>query len=144
MKAVLKRLSAVLRRPLSDIGLGSRHQHSLLARFIFQKGHFSRTRAKANAFLPKPPALEISAICRDGLLEREIWPIGDLLGQTGNRRPLARADFDAEAVSEAGLTIEPDPQPHPRHVNLCGWPTEKDEQKEVALHLCARATLQMR
>jgi len=78
------------------------------------------------------------------LSEREIWNIGDLLGTTRSKQPVARADFSAAAVSEAKLTIEPDPEPHPRHVNLCGWPNGKDEQKSIALILCARSILLLR
>ena len=99
---------------------------------------------KPGAFLPKPPTLKISALWRDELPEPEIWKIGDLLGITRTKQPLARADFDAADVSEAKLAIEPDPKPHPRHVNLSGWPIDKDEQKSIALLLCARSTLIVR
>jgi hypothetical protein len=70
--------------------------------------------------------------------------IGDLLGAKRGRPPLARADFDLAAVREAKLTAAPDPEPHPRHVNLAGWPIKKDEQKAVAILLCVRSTLIMR
>jgi hypothetical protein len=99
---------------------------------------------KPGAFLPKPPTLKISALWRDELPEQEIWKIGDLLGTTRGKQPLARADFDVAAVAEAKLAIEPDPEPHPLHVNLCGWPIDKDEQKSIALLLCARSILLLR
>lgn len=58
---------------------------------------------------------------------------------------MARADFDVVAVAEAKLTVDPDPQPDlPRHVNLSGWPNAKDEQKAIALLLCARSVLLLR
>jgi len=122
-------------------------QYSLLARFIFQKSQFSRTPAKPKqgAFLPHPSTLRISALWRDGLSEQNIWNIGDSLGAARSKQPLARADFDAATVSEAKLTIEPDPLPQiPQHLNLCGWPSEKDKQKAIALELCARSTLIVR
>jgi len=118
-----------------------------LARFIFQEGHCRKkvpAKPKPGAFLPKPATLKISALWRDRLPEQEIWKIGDQLGETRSKQPLARADFDAAAVSEAKLAIEPDPKPHPLHVNLCGWPIDKDEQKSIALLLCARSTLIVR
>jgi hypothetical protein len=99
---------------------------------------------KPGAFLPKPSTLKISALWRDDLSEEEIWEIGDLLGTARSKQPLARADFDVAAVSEAKLAVEADPEPHPRHVNLCGWPNEKDEQKSIALLLCARSILLLR
>lgn len=71
--------------------------------------------------------------------------MGDLVGVPRNKMPLARADFNLSAVTEAKLEAEPDPLPNnPRHVNLCGWPSEKDEQKSIALLLCARSTLRLR
>jgi hypothetical protein len=121
-------------------------EHSNLARFIFQDAHCKRSIAKPkpNAFLPHPPNLKISALWRDQLPEAEIWTIGDLLGANRGKPPLARADFNLAAVREAKLSAEADPEPHPRHVNLSGWPIEKDEQKAVAILLCQRSTLIMR
>ena len=147
LRAVLNRLSTVLKRRPADAGMTGSPQYSLLARFIFQGGHYRKkapATPKPGAFLPKPPTLEISALWRDTLPEREIWTIGDLLGKARSQQPPARADFDVAAVSEAKLTIEPDPKPHPLHVNLSGWPIDKDEQKSIALLLCARSTLIVR
>ncbi len=143
LRAVLNKLCEGLRRRPADREVSRSPQYSLLARFIFQGGHY---RKKAPA-TPKPgafPTLEISALWRHTLPEHEIWTIGDLLGKPRSQQPLARADFDAATVSEAKLTIEPDPKPHPLHVNLCGWPIDKDEQKSIALLLCARSTLILR
>ena len=145
LRLVLNKLSGVLRRRPAE-GITSSPQYSLLARFIFQKSQFSKTPAKPKqgAFLPHPSTLKISALWRDELLEQDIWEIGDLLGAARVKQPLARADFDTNAVSSAKLEIESDPTPHPRHVNLCGWPSEKDKQKAIALDLCARSTLIIR
>jgi hypothetical protein len=64
------------------------------------------------------------------------------IGEGRGKPPKARADFDVEAVSEAKLTIERDPLLGiPDHINLCGWPNEKDEQKSIAQLLCVRAKL---
>jgi hypothetical protein len=101
-------------------------------------------KAKPGAFLPKPPNLRISAIWRDNIPDQEIWEIGDLLGANRSKRTPARADFGTADVDEAKLTIEPDASTHPRHVNLCGWPIEKDEQKAIALLLCVRSILVLR
>jgi hypothetical protein len=133
-----------LRRRSAETELDSNPQYSLLARFIFQEGHYRKkdpAAPKLGAFLPKPSDPKISAMWRDKLSELEIWSIGDLVGSTRSKQALARADFDAGAVSEAKLEIEPDPKPHPRHVNLSGWPADKAEQKSIALLLCARSTL---
>lgn len=146
MRLVLNKLYEVLIRRPTKAESATSSQHSRLARFIFQDAHFRRqtpAAPKPSAFLPRPPDLKISALWRDALSEAEIWTAGDLLGATRGK-PRARADFDLAAVSEANLTIELDTAPHPRHVNLCGWPIPKDEQKSIALLLCARSTLVVR
>ena len=79
---------------------------------------------------------------KDGLTEYQIWAIGLLVGEGRGKPPKARADFDAGAVSSVKLTIEPDPlEAIPSHINLGGWPSEKDEQKSIAQELCVRAQL---
>jgi hypothetical protein len=103
-------------------------------------------KAKPGAFLPSA-SRKTSAAAIDGLSADEIWKIGDVLASKGKpprSGPRARADFDAEALVEAKLTIEGDPSPHPRHINLCGWPANKDEQKAIAMLLCNRSILQKR
>jgi len=146
LRAVLNKLRMGLRRRPADEEISGGPQYSLLARFIFQRSHFSKTQSKPKqgAFLPDPSILKISALWRDGLSEQNIWKVGDSLGEVREKQPRARAEFDQEAVSEAKLKIEPDPKPHPRHVNLCGWPVDKAEQKSIALFLCARSTLILR
>lgn len=74
--------------------------------------------------------------------EAEIWKIGGIVGIERAKPPKARADLGALAVAEAGLTIEHAPAPDiPDHVNLCGWPTEKDKQKSIAQILSVRSRL---
>ena len=148
LRTALSRLSGLLRRRPAEPDSISPGRYSSLARFIFQRNHYTKTlplKPKPNAFLPHPSTLKTSAMWRDSLSDQEIWGIGDLVGNPRNKAPLARADFDLSAVTEAQLVVEPDPQPNnPRHINLCAWPTEKDEQKSIALLLCARSTLRLR
>jgi hypothetical protein len=144
LKTALNRLCEVLRRRPEDVAPANLHEYAVLARFIFQAGHYRKSppaKPKPGAFLPKANDQKISAIWRDLLSEQEIWEIGDAVGATRTKQPLARAEFDIETVSQAKLAIEPDPKPHPRHVNLSGWPADKAEQKSIALHLCAHSTL---
>jgi hypothetical protein len=89
----------------------------------------------------------MSASGIDGLAEKAIWQIGDKIRSTPAR---ARADFKAEIVNDiqvkgAHLTIELDPQPHdPKHVNVCGWPPDKDLRLSIAQDLCAKSMLRIR
>lgn len=72
------------------------------------------------------------------MAEAQIWAMGNLVGGVRGKPPVARADFSSGAVLSAKLTVEHAPLPNiPDHVNLCGWPTPKEEQKAVALVLCA-------
>ncbi|HKN75514.1 MAG TPA: hypothetical protein VJW94_10090 [Candidatus Acidoferrum sp.] len=118
-----------------------------LSRFIFSQRHYSiqKLRPKPGAFLP-PPDLQTSAFGVDGLDEEGIWWIADnvVAKQSQKEPPGARADIPSAAVLEAQLTVVPDPADHPRHVNICGWPAEKEKQLATAQDLCAAATLRLR
>jgi hypothetical protein len=93
--------------------------------------------------LPAPNKTVISMQFTDGLQEREIWEIGALVGKERNKNVLARADTAKSVVLNVGLRVELSKGLHPLHADVCGWPTEKDEQKAIALELCAGATLQL-
>lgn len=99
---------------------------------------------KPGAFLPAKAKAQISMMAIDGLDDIEIWPLGDVVGEVRGRPAVARADVSADGISGCGLSIVADPEPHPRHVNVTGWPASKEEQKLVALDLCDRAVLQRR
>ena len=126
--------------PTAQYRVGS---YTSLARFIFEKGHFSGNRVKPAAFTP-PKSLELSGFLIDGLSETILWQIGDDVAGRHSRRALARADLKREDIIEVGLMIRDDPTPHQRHLNVCGWPNGKDKIKSVAIELCARALLRIR
>jgi hypothetical protein len=151
LKTVLKKLLEGFRKQpsqsSSQSGVGgspSTKRYTDLTRFIFYKGHFStkeRAKPKPGAFLPSSD-LKTSALGKEGLTGDKVWAIGVLVGKGRGKLPKARADFVAGDVTDAKLTIEPDPiDDIPDHVNLCGWPKEKDEQKSIAQLLCAHARL---
>ena len=149
LKFVRRKLSEVLRARSASDPTGRTvllQEYSELSHFIFDTRHFSsaRSRVKPPAFVPYPRN-RVSAFWIDELLEPEVWRIGDeVAGAPRQKQPIARADFSASVLAEINLTIQPDPIPHPRHVDICGWPTEKDAQKAVALEMCARSTLRIR
>jgi hypothetical protein len=104
---------------------------------------------KPGAFLP-PDDLRMSASGIDGLADGQIWQIGDEAGKSRSKPACARADFKVDAVRDVAvdgvrLTIEPDPQPHdPMHVNVCGWPPDKDLRMSIAQDLCVKSVLRIR
>jgi len=87
----------------------------------------------------------LSCFWVDALPEDSVWQIGDeVAGGPRAKRCLARAELTRRDIAEAGLHFDDDPGSHSRHVDVCGWPTEKDEIKSVALELCGRAVLRIR
>jgi hypothetical protein len=145
-KLLLKKLSEVFRR-LFGKPTSNSSEHSTLCRFIFQSNHFSGNRVKPGAFLPAPGKTRISMFFVDLMQTVEIWKLGDVVGSPRGKTPKARAEMHRDAihrVEDCKLQIEHDPQPHPRHVNVVGWPVDKDAQKAVAIELCRLATLHVR
>jgi len=148
LKRALKKLCEVFlgrRDSPTSIDSETMEQLSTLSRFIFSKKQFSADRPKPQAFLPPSTNLAISAVWIDNLSDTEIWRIGDdVAGRARNKPTLARADIEAEIFTDLSLKILPDPEPHPRHVNILGWPSEKDERLALALELCAKSILRVR
>ena len=86
--------------------------------------------ARARAFMPRPEdsgRLALSTFCVDGLEEIERW---SLLGL--HVTPLlARVEKRAQSFRDAGLIVDPDNIPE-RHVNVLGWPLEREACKAIA------------
>jgi len=80
----------------------------------------------------------------DGLQEQEIWQVGDLIGKERAKNALARGDLSKSSVLKVGLTVDLTPGLHDLHADVSGWPTDKDEQKSIALELCAKSKLCLR
>jgi hypothetical protein len=115
-----------------------------LSRFIFQRNHYSLAGPKPGAFLPPKDKSTISMFWIDRLEEPNIWNLGDFAGKNRGKPAVARADVSSYSVSEIKLTVEADPEPHPRHANVGPWPDGKDAQKALALDLCAKSRLSIR
>ena len=85
--------------------------------------------------MPSQKTLRKSVSIIEGLTEGEIWEDGRLVEslRTDAAKLKARADFHFAGGSlPAGLVIEPDPAPYPRHANLVGWPEDKKERQAKA------------
>ena len=80
----------------------------------------------------------------DELREPEVWALGDFAGENRGKPAAARADVEHEAIADLKVEFARTPHEHPRHVNVGGWPAEKDEQKALAVEFCARSTLSVR
>jgi len=122
-----------------------------ISRYLLRPKWFSLqlNRVFAQAFNPPRPTPEYpirqTSIYRtEGLPEADIWNIGNQY--VTNLHPkqlpvLARADLRASDILNNGLQLVPHPDPHPRHADIEGWPSE-DEQIEMKLaYLSSKANL---
>ena len=113
-----------------------------ITRYINEKGKLRREGAAAgyNAFMP-PRNLRLSVYHTETLDEPEVEQIADDFVSTPDRPVLAKADLAVRIYSSAGLRIEIDGVPHPRHGNALGWSGQHALQKVVALQLAEAATV---
>lgn len=88
---------------------------------------------------------ELSVFRIDDLSEDEIWLVGDeMVPHPGTEDRNYRADLAVSAVREAQLDVMADTEPHPKHANITGLPTKREEQIDVAKRLMEMAKLRTR
>ncbi len=121
------------KRALSNLTLG---------RFIDDKRNVSPTgRVKRRAFEPPSINLNLSVYKLNDLAENQVWDIGDQFVASIKGRPiLGRADVFEAALRPLALRAVADPVPHPNHMNIVGWPADKDRRISVALDLAEQST----
>lgn len=106
----------------------------------------------AQVFKPPRPPKELpvrqtSVYRTQGVGEGEIWELGDryvTLLDPKHWPVLGRADLTAKDVSDADLTIVPHPDPHPRHADIEGWPSQDEEIEMKVTYLARKALLVIR
>ena len=115
-------------------------QEGLLARFAVRKGQLTAAAVKRKLVEPNRH-LELSVFRVHELGDTEVRELGvDVV----HRRPDANrlygwAEFDEALVHSVSLTLHDDDDP-PRHANVVGWPTDRDERKLVESELADKAT----
>ncbi|MDD5037959.1 MAG: hypothetical protein PHN78_01385 [Dehalococcoidales bacterium] len=115
-----------------------------LGRYLTDESYFSRKNntPRPKAFMP-PLDLRLSVFRIDGLKLGEIWELGqrEVINAMPTKKQLyGIADIKTRKVQEVKLVVECDNKP-PRHANIIGWPTEKDERKIIAEELAAESNL---
>ena len=132
----LARFFALASRP--EAGTGPLRKGEVVTRLCFTKIVESEgmLRAAAADFAPDHD-LRVS-VFRIAALENEaIWSL--LAEQVEARRPgrhaKGRADLPVDAIEGIGLHVVPKPAPHPRHAELEGWPTTKQDQQYLQQRL---------
>ncbi len=141
--------SAWLKRHTSSLSRQNRsapNEALPLSRFAFTKKWVSKAdggfRLKYHAFMPRSVhghPLEVSVFRVDGLSEAQIWEHGRRYALPPGRNFHGRGDVTLHVVNATGpLRLEFD-EPPPRHANVVGWPTERDQQLALAQDLASRA-----
>ncbi len=112
-----------------------------ISRFVLSKSHVSvqNQRVKYAAFLP-PPSRKLSAYRTTTVEEQGIWEIGRTYVAAPQQKAIrGRGDLSANIIRATELDVVPERQPHKLHADVVGWPTEKDEQKMIAVELANQA-----
>lgn len=116
-----------------------------ISRFLTKKGHYYMTdppRVHHSAFSPKDNSL--SAYRTKDLSEFEIWEIARRFVTEKmiiQREVLARAELRAGFLKDSMLRLYADGEPHPRHVNIEGWPVACEDMLAVKKKLANEARL---
>jgi len=122
-----------------------------LARFIFIRWHFDPQKMVVNhgAFLPPdklrgipvPAENRTLSVCRIiRLRENEVWREGERVKGRRQESLKARADIQAHAVIETGLSVDAGNMRR-RHADIIGWEGSRILLKATAL--AQRATLRL-
>lgn len=87
---------------------------------------------------------EISVYRTKYLTCQQINEIGQLyVAEIQNKKLLGRAEIVTSSILKQNLKIEVDPEPHPRHANIIGWPADKSKHKMIAIELATEAQLHL-
>ena len=114
-----------------------------LSRFLIDKRHIrtSNNSVRFNAFLP-PKSGKLSVYRTSEQSESVIWNIGQVFVATPRQKPLiGRADLAVETVTSEGLSVVPEPTPHPLHADIVGWMQDSSHDRLTALKLAAMAAV---
>ena len=77
-----------------------------------------------------------------GLGHGEIEDIGRVhVAQPRGKVLSGRTECQSVNLTNVGLDIIPDPEPHPRHANVTGWPEDKSEQLDVIAEFAQHLSL---
>lgn len=113
-----------------------------LARFIFSKNYFSKTKKTVNfgAFMPPPDSKDLSVFRISSISDNEVWKIGvEEVG--GNRNLKARADILVSQVKKRGLQVIPETKSHKFHANITPFPLDKITRQIIATKLADASKL---
>lgn len=111
-----------------------------LARYILYRRHIRRDDSvRPEAFMPHPH-VDLSVTRHLGLNESQIWKIGQRVADQRGKPLFGRADVVSMGFTQHRLKVVGDPIPdNPNHANVSNWPSEKSQQKILALEIAKAA-----
>lgn len=139
IKELLKRISTASFRKNNPNSPQPIHDDEILSRFIFQKGQFNASLIKQAAFLPTVnPRTSIfeTSVFRKTKLDLEYQNTRDIIEEKRQKKIKATALITASCVTNTPpLRTVPDETDHVWHAAIIDWPSDKNEQKQLALIL---------
>lgn len=90
----------------------------------------SNNTLRHNLFSP-PNSLKLSVFNISELQNEKIWELADLHVAPFRGPVIGRADLSGNQIVEEGLQLE-EASPPPRHMDITGWPEEKEKRLTIA------------
>ncbi len=124
-------------------------RHERVTRFIVKSDYFTADRVKWNAFSPytnpESRRLETSLYRELRLTSAELWRLGrkHVEGRERRREIKARGSGPVAPILDCGLALDVNGPPEPIHVDIVGWPTEKHEQRQLAMEFVSHFKVEM-
>lgn len=117
-----------------------------ISRFLTDEDQFNKTtnRVHHSAFKLPRGCNNLSAYRTKVCDNLEIWDIAKKFVtelRPDHKEVLARADVQARIYKEFKLMCNPNGNPHPRHVNIEGWPAATEDILDLRKKLANRARL---
>lgn len=117
-----------------------------ISRFLTDEDEFNKTTNRVHHSAFKLPRNQnaLSAYRTKGCDNPEIWDIARRFVtelRTDHKEVLARAELQARIYKDLELVLNPDGNPHPKHVNIERWPSNPEDILDLRKKLANRACL---
>jgi hypothetical protein len=116
------------------------HPHEITSRFLIDgQVRTENKEVKYPAFIP-PKSLKLSIFRTSTLSEQEIWTLAVEKVEPSRGPVIGRAELTVSAIGEEKLQVVPDKDPNSKHVDVVGWPVDRDARVTIAKVLAAKAS----
>lgn len=119
-----------------------------ISRFLTDEDEFNSNtnppRVRHSAFKLPRDRNNLSAYRTKGWDNPTIWDIARRFvteRRADRKNVLARAELPAHVYNDLKLTLNPNGNPHPRHVDIEGWPSAPEDMLDLRKRLANKARL---